>query len=69
MMKLVIILANLNNISTASRSLVLKVGKSSIKFLLHLSMCKLGPFNHVMKSLAKKFPEEVETFLDTVQVS
>ena len=34
-----------------------------------LHVCKLGPFNHVMKSLAKKCPKEVETFLNTVQVS
>ena len=34
-----------------------------------LHVCKLGPFNHIIKNLAKLCPDEVKKFIKTVQVS
>ena len=34
-----------------------------------LHVCKLGPFNHIIKNLAKISPDTVEKFVDEIKVS
>ena len=34
-----------------------------------LHVCKLGPFNHIIKNLAKISPDAVEKFVDEIKVS